>query len=85
MVENFNLTGVAAKRNCDTVHGDFLKLDNDDPRLTRCTMALVDPSCSGGGDFSHTVSESITTASSKLDKIRFFMFSFSFWIIIFLL
>lgn len=71
MVENLKLTGVTAKRNCDTVHGDFLSLDDEDPRLTKCTMALVDPSCSGGGDFSHAVSDLIAVASCEMMILTF--------------
>lgn len=56
MVENLNLTGVSAARDSETILSDFLKLKNDDPRLMKCTMALVDPSCSGGGDSNHEVS-----------------------------
>lgn len=61
MVENFQLCGVTDKRNCVTIHSDFLKLSDQDARVKGCNMAVVDPSCSGGGDFDHTVRAVMTS------------------------
>lgn len=57
--ENLTESGVHSRAKCDVIHGDFLKLDPADARLKDCTKALVDPSCSGGGNISHEVCSSV--------------------------
>ncbi|OQR69327.1 hypothetical protein BIW11_12328 [Tropilaelaps mercedesae] len=50
LCENLETSGTLERVAVKAIHTDFLGLETNDPHFKDCRLALVDPSCSGGGD-----------------------------------